>query len=411
MQLDFLTEKQSDELKPILKTIREFINTEVIPFEQEARGKGFKSLVPALQQKRQKVKDLGLWLPQISKEYGGMGLSLVQHGYVSAELGRTPYGHYLFNCQAPDSGNMEILIEHGTPEQKEQFLFPLLKGDIRSCFSIVEPELPGSNPTWINAKAEKKGDNYVINGHKWFTSSADGASFAVVMAVTNSEADKHKRASQIIVPTNTPGFNLVQNIPIMGDDPGEDWFSHAEIKYEDCTVPQHNILGNEGDGFKIAQERLGPGRIHHCMRWIGISERAFELMCTRAVKRQVAPGAPLATQQTIQNWVAESRAEINAAKLLTLSTARKIDVEGQYAARDEISMIKFYVANMLQKVVDRAIQVHGALGMTNYTPLAMWYAHERAARIYDGPDEVHKRSVSRRILQQYGQSVAVKESK
>ena len=165
------------------------------------------------------------------------------------------------------------------------------------------------------------------------------------------------------------------------------------------------MLGKEGEGFKIAQERLGPGRIHHCMRWIGISERAFELMCTRAVKRQVAPGAPLATQQTVQNWVAESRAEINAAKLLTLSTARKIDIEGQYAARDEISMIKFYVANMLQRVVDRAIQVHGALGMTNYTPLAMWYAHERAARIYDGPDEVHKRSVSRRILHQFGQNI------
>lgn len=408
MQLDFLSQKESDELVPILKTIREFINTEVIPFEQEARGKGFKSLVPALKQKRQKVKDLGLWLPQISKEYGGMGLSLVQHGYVSAELGRTPYGHFLFNCQAPDSGNMEILIDHGTPEQKEQFLYPLLKGDIRSCFSIVEPELPGSNPTWINATAEKKGDDYVINGHKWFTSSADGAMFAVVMAVTNPEAEKHKRASQILVPTNNPGFNHVQNIPIMGDDPGEDWFSHAEIKYEDCTVPQSNLLGKEGEGFKIAQERLGPGRIHHCMRWIGISERAFELMCTRAVKRQVAPGAPLATQQTIQNWVAESRAEINAAKLLTLSTARKIDMEGQYTARDEISMIKFYVANMLQKVVDRAIQVHGALGMTNYTPLAMWYAHERAARIYDGPDEVHKRSVSRRILLQYGQNIDAK---
>ena len=404
MQLDFLSEKQSEELVPILKSVREFINTEVIPFEQEARGKGFKSLLPSLGKKRDKVKELGLWLPQISKEYGGMGLSLVQHGYVSAELGRSPFGHFLFNCQAPDSGNMEILIEHGTSEQKERFLYPLLKGDIRSCFSIVEPELPGSNPTWIAATAEKKGTDYVINGHKWFTSSADGASFAVVMAVTNPEADKHKRASQILVPTNTPGFNFIQNINIM-NDPGEDWASHAEIKYENCTVPQSNILGKEGDGFKIAQERLGPGRIHHCMRWIGICERSFELMCSHAVKRQVAPGVPLASQQTIQNWIAESRADINAAKLLTLSTAKKIDEEGQYAARDEISLIKFYVANVLQKVVDRSLQTHGGLGMTHYTPLAAWYSHERAARIYDGPDEVHKRSVARRILKQYGQNI------
>jgi alkylation response protein AidB-like acyl-CoA dehydrogenase len=304
---------------------------------------------------------------------------------------------------------MEVLIEHGTAEQKEEFLFPLLKGEIRSCFSIVEPELPGSNPTWINATAEKKGTDYEINGHKWFTSSADGATFAIVMAVTNPEAEKHKRASQIIVPTNNPGFKFVQNLTIMGET-GSDWASHAEVLYENCVVPQSNRLGKEGDGFKIAQERLGPGRIHHCMRWIGICERAFELMCSRAVKRQVAPGAPLATQQTIQNWVAESRADINAAKLLTLSTAKKIDNEGQYAARDDISMIKFYVANVLQKILDRAIQVHGALGMTNYTPLAMWYAHERAARIYDGPDEVHKRSVSRRILQQFESKIDEKKN-
>ena len=220
------------------------------------------------------------------------------------------------------------------------------------------------------------------------------------MAVTNPEADKHKRASQIIVPTNTPGFNLVRNISLMGHA-GEGWASHGVIRYEYCHVPIENRLGNEGDGFKLAQERLGPGRIHHCMRWIGICERAFDLMCKRAVTREVAPNTPLATQQTIMNWIAESRAEINAARLLTLSTAHKIDKMGQYAARNEISIIKFYVANVMQHILDRAIQTNGALGLTDETPLSFLYAHERAARIYDGPDEVHKRTVSRNILNKY----------
>lgn len=402
--MDFLSNKASAELEPILKSIRKFVSDEIIPFEKEARGKSFKELLPELKKKRTKVKDMGLWLPQISKEHGGLGLSLVQHGYVSQELGKTPYGHFVFNCQAPDAGNMEILLDHGTEEQKEKFLYPLLKGEIRSCFSIVEPENPGSNPTWIDMKAEKEGENYILNGHKWFTSSADGANFAVVMAVTNPDAQKHKRASQILVPLDTPGFTNVQNINVMGD-PGEDWASHSEVLYENVIIPLSNLLGKEGEGFKIAQERLGPGRIHHCMRWLGICERSFDLMCDRAVNRQVAPGVPLASQQTIQNWVADSRAEINAARLLVLSTAKKIDMEGQYAARDDISIIKFYVANTLQRVVDRAIQTHGALGMTDYTPLAFWYSHERAARIYDGPDEVHRRSVAKRILLRYGTNI------
>ncbi|MFV2015980.1 MAG: acyl-CoA dehydrogenase family protein, partial [Candidatus Heimdallarchaeota archaeon] len=328
------------------------------------------------------------------------------HGYISQELGRSPFGHYVFNCQAPDAGNMEILIEHGTSEQKEKYLYPLLNGEIRSCFSIVEPHNPGSNPAWIDMKAEKEkeNENYVLNGHKWFTSSADGASFAIVMAITNPDAQKYKRASQIIVPLDTPGFTRIQNINVMGD-PGEDWASHAEVHYNNVKVPLTNLLGKEGEGFTIAQQRLGPGRIHHCMRWIGICERAFDLMCERAVNRKVAPDVTLASQQTIQNWVADSRAEINAARLLVLSTANKIDKEGQYAARDDISIIKFYVANTMQRVLDRAIQTHGALGMTDYTPLAFWYAHERAARIYDGPDEVHRRSVAKRILFRYGTNI------
>jgi len=346
------------------------------------------------------VKALGLWLPQIPREHGGLGLSLFEHGLVSQELGQTLIGHYVFNCQAPDSGNMEILIEHGTAEQKERFLAPLLNGDIRSCFSMTEPEFAGSNPTMMSTMAVAETDCYVINGHKWFTSSADGAAFAIVMAITNPDAERHNRASQILVPLDTPGVSRVRNIPVMGEC-GNGWASHAEMRYEDVRVPKANLLGQEGLGFAIAQNRLGPGRIHHCMRWIGICERAFDLMCRHATKREVAPGRTLADQQTIQNWVAESRAEINAARLLVLDAAWKIDHQGHYAARDEVSLIKFHVANVLQNVLDRALQTHGGLGMTDDTPIAYWYRHERAARIYDGPDEVHKASVSRRILQSY----------
>ena len=250
--------------------------------------------------------------------------------------------------------------------------------------------------------AVKDGDDYLINGHKWFTSSADGAAFAIVMAITNPEAESpYQRASQIIVPTNTPGFTLVRNIPVMGEA-GEGYFTHGEIIYENCRVPQSNLLGKEGAGFAIAQDRLGPGRIHHCMRWIGICERAFDMMCQYAASRELAPGRPLASRQTVQNWIAESRAEINAARLMVLDTAQKIDHSGAFAARVEISVIKFFVANVLQNVLDRAIQVHGALGLTDDTPLASWFRHERAARIYDGPDEVHKSRVAREIMKNYG---------
>jgi alkylation response protein AidB-like acyl-CoA dehydrogenase len=388
------------ETKMILDTMREFVREEIVPLERLFLDKDFAKLSPLLLQKRQKAKGLGLWLPQIPQEYGGMGLSLVEHGHVSEVLGQSPLGHYVFNCQAPDAGNMEILIEHGTPVQKETYLMPLLAGKIHSCFSMTEPEHPGSNPTWMSTTAVKEGDSYIIDGHKWFTSGADRASFAIVMAVTDPAASKHLRASQIIVPTDTPGFTLVRNISVMGET-GDGIASHAEVLYDGCRVPQTNLLGAEGAGFVIAQNRLGPGRIHHCMRWIGICERAFDLMCRHAVLREVAPGRTLSSQQTIQNWAAEMRAEINASRLMVLHAAHKIDREGSYAARDEISLIKFYVANVLQRVLDRAIQTYGAMGMTDEIPLAWWYRHERAARIYDGPDEVHKRSVARRIFQRY----------
>jgi acyl-CoA dehydrogenase len=390
-------------LQDTLKSVRKFLIEEVYPLERDLVTRPFRELLPALNAKRDKVRELGLFTPQVSKENGGSGLKFMEHALLSEELGRTPLGHYVFNCQAPDAGNMEILQEFGTPEQKETWLKPLVAGKIRSCFSMTEPGYPGSNPVWMNTTAVAEGDSFVINGRKWFTSSADGARFAIAMVVTDPNADPHARASQIIVPCDTPGFKIVRNISVMGHS-GEDWPSHSEVSYENVRVPKKNLLGRAGAGFEIAQARLGPGRIHHCMRWMGICERSFDLLCERAARRDLAPGDKLGTRQTIQNWIAESRAEINAARLMVLKAAWTIDREGTKAARDEISLIKFFAADVLMKVIDRALQAHGALGMTDDTILSYYYRHERAARIYDGPDEVHKSVVSRRILRGYGLS-------
>jgi acyl-CoA dehydrogenase len=393
------------ELQFLLSKIKDFLRNEVYSLEQDFLSRPFRDLVPVFDTRRRQVKDLGLWAPHLPQELGGLGLSLSEFAYVSEELGRTPIGHYLFNCQAPDIGNMEILMDHGTTSQKELYLGPLARGEVRSCFSMTEPEHPGSNPTWMSTTAVKDGDDYVINGHKWFTSSAEGASFAIVMAITNPDASsRYKRASQIIVPLPAPGFMIVRNINVMGDQ-GSDYASHAEVRYENCRVPQSNLLGAEGEGFTIAQERLGPGRIHHCMRWIGICERSFDLMCNYAAHRELSPGVLLASRQNVQEWIAESRAEINAARLLVLKTAGEIDSLGAADVREDISLIKFFVAGILQKVLDRAIQVHGALGLTDATLLSYWYRHERGARIYDGPDEVHKTVVARSVLRRYGVTV------
>jgi acyl-CoA dehydrogenase len=296
---------------------------------------------------------------------------------------------------------MEVLMEHGTDAQKERFLAPLVRGDVRSCFSMTEPEYPGSNPTWMGTTAKKDGAEWVIRGHKWFTTGMDGAAFAICMAVTNPDADPHARASMILVPTSTPGFELIANLSVMGHR-GGDWASHAEVSYQDARVPLENLLGGEGAGFVIAQQRLGPGRIHHCMRWIGVCERALDILCRHAATREIAPGKPLGTKQIVQQWVAESRAEIHAARLMVLHAAWKIEKEGASAAREAISRIKVTVARTLGRVLDRAIQCLGGLGMTDDTPLAFWWAHERAARIYDGADEVHIETVARRILRGYG---------
>ena len=381
--------------------INKFVNDELFKLEPWILNCEWAEKLPKLNELRNKVKANGLWLPQIPKNYGGLGLTNAQHGEVSEILGASPYGHYVFNCQAPDAGNMEILIEFGTKEQKKEYLQPLLNGDTRSCFAMTEPDFAGSNPVNMGTTAEIKGDQYVINGHKWFTSGFDGAEFAIVMLVSNPKSDNsHKKASQIIIPIKTKGVEFIRNVQIMGHS-GGGWESHSEIKFHDVKVPLSNVLGGDGEGFSIAQKRLGPGRIHHCMRWIGICERSFDLMCKRALSRELSHGKKLAEKQTIQNWISECRAEINAARLLVQDAAHKIDTQGAYKTRNEISIIKFYCANVLQKVVDCAIQVHGAKGVTDDTILASYYRHERAARIYDGADEVHKSRLARQILKEY----------
>ncbi|MBN8614055.1 MAG: acyl-CoA dehydrogenase family protein [Deltaproteobacteria bacterium] len=390
-----------DRAASFVREIRSFTDEHIVPLERELGAHGFVALVPKLEALRSKAKERGLWAPFLPKDLGGQGLTLLEYAHVSEALGRSPVAHYVFNCQAPDVGNMELLHMFGTDAQKERFLGPLTRGETRSSFGMTEPEHAGSNPVWLSTRARKDGDDYVIDGHKWFTSSFEGSAFCIVMAVTEPDAPMHARASQIIVPTDTPGLRFVRNLPVMGEA-GGGWASHAEIVLEGVRVPQSNRIGPEGSGFLLAQERLGPGRIHHAMRWIGVAERCFELMCTRAATRELSPGKPLGTKDTIQGWIADSRAEIDASRLLVLDAAEQMDREGAAASRDAISIVKFYVAGMLDRVMDRALQTHGGLGMLDDTPIAWWYRHERAARIYDGPDEVHKSSLAKRILSRHG---------
>lgn len=399
--LDFQKVKLRPELPELLDQYRDFVQKELFPFDLAVVTGPFKSYLPQLQELRKKAQEQKLFAPHLSREEGGLGLNLLEFAYVSELLGQSPIGHYVFNCHAPDIGNMELLAHFGSPWQKKEFLEPLQKGEIRSCFAMTEPENAGSNPVNLSTTAILEENHYLINGRKWFTTAADGAQFTIVMAVTNTEASSpYERASMIIVPLDTPGFQLVRNIPVMGEA-GEDYLSHGEVLFENCRVPKENLIGIEGMGFKLAQERLGPGRIHHCMRWIGICERALDLMCRRASQRMLNPGKPLAEKQSVQNWIAESRAEINASRLMVLDTAEKMQIHGAKAVKEEISTIKFFVAKVLMQVIDRAIQVHGALGVTDDTLLSFWYRHERGARIYDGPDEVHKAALARSILKKY----------
>lgn len=395
----------------MLDTARRFVRDEVAPLEPQLLSQPWHRAVTTLDALRVRAKVLGLWAPFLPEEYGGMSMPLDAFARLSEVLGWTPFGHYVCNCQAPDVGNMELLLAFGTDEQQREYLEPLARGEIRSCFAMTEPEHAGSNPVVLSTTATRDASQWVINGHKWFTSSADGAAFAVVMAVTDpDDTRRHFRASQIIVPLDTPGYTRLRNIPVMGES-GGGWASHAEVRFDDVRVPLHNLLGPQGHGFALAQERLGPGRIHHCMRWIGICERAFDLMCRYAATREIAPGEVLARKQQVEFWIAESRIEIHAARLMVLDAATRMTRDGQEAAREEIAYIKVFVANTLQRVLDRAIQVHGALGMTDDTPLAWWYRHERAARIYDGADEVHKSVIARRALRAYMPDVAASQAR
>lgn len=384
-----------------LTKINEVVEKDIIPLENDFLLHGFLNVLPRLNECREKVKKLGLWTPYLPTEYGGLGLTLLEFAEVSEILGKSLLGHYCFNSQAPDIGNIELLKDHANNELKEKFLSPLISGEIRSCFGMTEPQNPGSNPIWMGTVAIKDGSDYVINGNKWFTSAADGASICVVMAVTDPDADnKYSRASMFVVPTDNPGFELVRNIPVMGEE-GENYTSHAETKFTDCRIPSTYMIGEAGQGFMLAQERLGPGRIHHCMRWIGICERALDLMCKRVSSRELNPDKFLSEKQTVQNWIAESASEIYGARLMVMDCAKKVQKLQTKGARKEISIIKLCVADVLMKVLDRAIQSHGALGITDYTPLAYWYRHERGARIYDGADEVHKNLIARTILKNY----------
>lgn len=385
----------------LIEQYKAFLAKHIYPIEQAILYGSFRSHLPALAELRALAQKQGLFAPHLSKEEGGLGLNLVEFAQISEVLGTSPLGHYVFNCQAPDIGNMELMHQFASEQLKSTYLTPLQRGEIRSCFSMTEPEHAGSNPVHMSTTAVRDGDFYVINGHKWFTTAADGAAFTIVMAITDpNHENPYQRASMILVPLDTPGYRLIRNISIMGDE-GEDYLSHGEVEFKDCRVPVTHLIGHEGDGFTLAQVRLGPGRIHHCMRWIGICERAMELMCRRAMERELHPGKSLATQQSIQHWIAECAANIKASRLMVLDTAQKIESHGAKAAKEDISTIKFFVSNILMKVLDRAIQVHGALGITDDTLLSFWYRHERGARIYDGPDEVHKTVLAKSIMKKY----------
>jgi alkylation response protein AidB-like acyl-CoA dehydrogenase len=312
--------------------------------------------------------------------------------FVNEIVGRSEYAIAGLGTHSAQDATMLHL--YGNPEQKKRWLAPLVNGDIYPSFSMTEPEVSGADPTGLRTRAVQDGDEWVINGHKWFTSGANVAAFSTVMCVTEPDAPAHERFSMIVVPTDTKGYQIVRIVPVMGETSG----GHCEIKYTDVRVPLTNLLGPRGQAFTIAQRRLGPGRIYHCMRWLGQAQRAFELMIDRAINRQ-AFGGPLSDKQTIQNWIADSAAEIQAARLLTLNAAAKIDAGDE--ARVEISLIKFFGAKVLHDVIDRAIQVHGAMGVSEDTPLARMYRHARFARIYDGPDEVHRMVVSRRIVSEF----------
>jgi acyl-CoA dehydrogenase len=396
MAWDFSTEP---DFEAKLEWMRGFVRDEIIPLETlDLDRETFARITAPL---KERVKEQGLWAAHLPPELGGGGFGQVKLGLMHEILGQCRYAPGIFGNQAPDSGNAELLAIGGSPEQKERWMEPLLRGELRSSFSMTEPGA-GSDPTLLSTRAVLDGDDYVINGHKWFSSNASHADFLIVMAVTDPDVSAYQGSSMIVVPTDTPGVDIVRDIPVMDhpSESGELYGGHAEILYKDVRVPKENLVGNPGDGFRLAQQRLGPGRIHHAMRWLGQSRRAFDMLCERAVSRY-AHGSTLAEKGMVQDWIATSAAEMQAARLLTLQAAWTMDQVGASNARVEIAMIKYWGAKVLHDVIDRAIQVHGSLGFSGDLPLEQMYRAARAARIYDGPDEVHKTTVARRILRGY----------
>jgi acyl-CoA dehydrogenase len=394
---DFSTEP---EFEAKLEWMRGFVRDEIFPLETlDVEVATSDRLTQPL---KQQVKDQGLWAAHLDPHLGGQGFGQVKLGLMHEILGQSVYAPSIFGNNAPDSGNAELIAIGSISEaQKDEWLWPLLDGKLRSAFAMTEPTA-GADPTLLSTRAVRDGDEWVIDGHKWFISNASVADFLVVMAVTNPDVHAYQGSSMIIVPTDTPGVDIVRDIGTMHEShptfgaPG----NHAEVLLRSVRVPYENLIGNEGDGFALAQKRLGPGRIHHAMRWLGQSKRAFDMLCERALSRYTH-GSLLAEKQTIQNWIADSAAEMQAARLMTLHAAWKMDQVGASASRTEIAMIKYFGAKVLYDVIDRAIQIHGSLGYSSDLPLESMYRYARAARIYDGPDEVHKVTVARQILKGY----------
>ncbi len=360
---------------------------------------------PVMEELKAQARERGLWNLFHPHDQWGPGLTNVEYAPLAEVMGRSHIAPEACNCAAPDTGNMEVLTLFGTPEQQAQWLEPLLEGEIRSSFAMTEPDVASSDATNVELSIVRDGDSYVLNGRKWFASGAmrERCKILIVMGKTDPDGPPHRQQSMILVPRGTPGMTIVRNLPVFGyvDQDG-----HAEITFEDVRVPASNLIANEGDGFLISQARLGPGRIHHCMRALGGAERALELMCARATER-VTWGQPVSERSNIQDWIAESRIEIEMARLLTLKTAWLMDTVGNKLARTEIAAIKVAAPEVALKVVDRAIQVHGAGGVTDDFPLAWLWAHLRTLRIADGPDEIHKRTVARGELARFRDRVAV----
>ncbi|HEX3910418.1 MAG TPA: acyl-CoA dehydrogenase family protein [Solirubrobacteraceae bacterium] len=396
MAWDFETD---DEFERQLDWMREFVRERVYPLE--TLGLDWQSYREAIKPLMAEVKRRGLWAAHLSPELGGQGFGQVKLALMHEILGASELAPPVFGNQAPDSGNSELIAIAGTPEQKQRWMLPLLDGRMYSAFSMTE-QGTGSDPRQFTTSARREGDEWVIDGVKWMVGNATRSDFHIVMVRTDPspDADPYRTMSLMFVPTDTPGIEM-RLLGLMHDPHSEGLVhSHAEVRYENVRVPAENLLGGEGEAFALAQARLGPGRIHHSMRWLGVCRRAFDAMCERAVSKSVH-GSLLSEKQTIQNWIADSAAAMEAARLMTLKAAWKIDQVGARGARTEIAMIKFFGATVMHDVLDRAIQIHGSLGFSSDLPLEQMYRWSRAARLYDGPDEVHRVTVARRILRDY----------